>query len=226
MEDRRPRVLVVDDERHIVDFVSMGLEGRGMDVEGVLDGRNALAAVEEFRPDVVVLDLMLPGLSGLEVCKRVRARSNVPILILSARHEVKDRVDGLHSGADDYLIKPFAFEELAARVVALLRRSGAPPGRVLRHADLTLDLATREVCRGAHTIDLTAKEFDLLRFLLEHPRQVFSKGQILEAVWGYDYLGTSNVVEAYVSYLRRKLNAPGEPGLIQTVRGAGYRLGG
>ncbi len=219
-------MLVVDDERHIVDFVAMGLEGRGMDVEGVLSGRDALSAVEEFRPDVIVLDLMLPGLSGLEVCKRVRARSSVPILVLSARDEVQDKVDGLNSGADDYLVKPFAFEELAARVVALLRRSGAPPGRILRHADLVLDLATREARRGARTIELTTKEFDLLRFLLEHPRQVFSKGQILEAAWGYDYLGASNVVETYVSHLRRKLNAPGDPDLIETVRGAGYRLGG
>jgi DNA-binding response OmpR family regulator len=156
----------------------------------------------------------------------VRAKSEVPVLILSARDEVEDRVAGLNSGADDYLVKPFAFEELAARVVALLRRSGGPPGRILRHADLTMDLATREVSRGSRAIELTAKEFDLLRFLLEHPRQVFSKGQILRDVWGYEYLGGSNVVEAYVSYLRRKLNAPGEPDLIETVRGAGYRLGG
>lgn len=129
MEDRRPRVLVVDDERHIVDFVAMGLEGRGMDVEGVLNGRDALSAVEGFRPDVVVLDLMLPGLSGLEVCKMVRTKSSVPILILSARDEVEDRVEGLNLGADDYVVKPFAFEELAARVVALLRRSGARRAR-------------------------------------------------------------------------------------------------
>ena len=226
MEEQQPRVLVVDDERHIVDFVSMGLEGRGMEVRSAQDGHGALSAVEEFRPDVIVLDLMLPDLSGFEVCKRVRAKSDVPILVLSARDEVEDRVAGLNFGADDYLVKPFAFEELAARVVALLRRSGIPLGRVLSHADLTLDLATREVRRGGRKVDLTTKEFDLLRFLLEHPRQVFSKGQILEAVWGYDYLGGSNVVEAYISYLRRKLNAPGEHELIGTVRGAGYRLGG
>ncbi len=216
----------MDDERHIVDFLSMGLEGRGMEVRSAQDGHGALSAVEEFRPDVLVLDLMLPDLSGLEVCKRVRAKSDVPILVLSARDEVEDRVAGLNFGADDYLVKPFAFEELAARVVALLRRSGVPLGRALNHADLTLDLATREVRRGGRKVDLTTKEFDLLRFLLEHPRQVFSKSQILEAVWGYDYLGGSNVVEAYISYLRRKLNAPGEPDLIETVRGAGYRLGG
>ena len=215
----------MDDERHIVDFVVMGLEGRGMEVKGALDGPAALKDLEGFRPDVVVLDLMLPGLSGLEVCRRTRAKSDVPILILSARDEVEDRVDGLNLGADDYLVKPFAFEELAARVVALLRRSGAPPGRILRQADLELDQATREVRRSGHLIDLTAREFALLRHFMEHPRQVLSKNQLLEAVWGYDYVGDSNVVEAYVSYLRRKLNAPGEPDLIQTVRGSGYRLG-
>ncbi len=215
----------MDDERHIVDFVVMGLEGRGMEVKGALDGPAALKDLEGFRPDVVVLDLMLPGLSGLEVCRRTRAKSDVPILILSARDEVEDRVDGLNLGADDYLVKPFAFEELAARVVALLRRSGAPPGRILRQADLELDQATREVRRSGHLIDLTAREFALLRYFMEHPRQVLSKNQLLEAVWGYDYVGDSNVVEAYVSYLRRKLNAPGEPDLIQTVRGSGYRLG-
>ncbi len=215
----------MDDEQHIVDFVIMGLEGRGMEVKGALDGPAALKDLEGFRPDVVVLDLMLPGLSGLEVCRRTRAKSDVPILILSARDEVEDRVDGLNLGADDYLVKPFAFEELAARVVALLRRSGAPPGRVLRHADLELDQATREVRRSGHLIDLTAREFALLRYFMEHPRQVLSKNQLLEAVWGYDYAGDSNVVEAYVSYLRRKLNVPDEPDLIQTVRGSGYRLG-
>ncbi len=225
-EDRRPRVLVVDDERHIVDFVAMGLEGRGMEVRGAQDGPGALRDLEEFQPDVVVLDLMLPGLSGFEVCKRVRAKSNVPILVLSARHGLEDKVSGLNLGADDYLVKPFAFEELAARVVALLRRSGAPPGQVLRHADLTLDQATREVRRNGRPIDLTSREFGLLRFFMEHPRQVFSKNQLLEAVWGYGYPGDSNVVETYISYLRRKLNAPDEPGLIQTVRGSGYRLGG
>ena len=215
----------MDDERHIVDFVVMGLEGRGMEVKGALDGPAALKDLEGFRPDVVVLDLMLPGLSGLEVCRRTRAKSDVPILILSARDEVEDRVDGLNLGADDYLVKPFAFEELAARVVALLRRSGAPPGRVLRQADLELDQATQEVRRSGHLIDLTAREFALLRHFMEHPRQVLSKNQLLEAVWGYDYVGDSNVVEAYVSYLRRKLNTPDEPDLIQTVRGSGYRLG-
>ena len=216
----------MDDERHIVDLIAMGLEGRGMEVKGALDGTSALTALEEFRPDVVVLDLMLPGLSGLEVCRRTRARSDVPILILSARDEVKDRVSGLNLGADDYLVKPFAFEELAARVVALLRRSGAPPGRILRHAGLMLDQASREVRRNGRLIELTAREFALLRFLLEHPRQVFSKNQLLEAVWGYDYVGDSNVVETYISYLRRKLNAPDEPDQIRTVRGSGYRLGG
>jgi DNA-binding response OmpR family regulator len=226
MEGRRPRVLVVDDERHIVDLVAMGLEGRGMEVRGALDGTAALKDLEDFRPDVMVLDLMLPGLSGLEVCRRARVKSNVPILILSARDDVKDRVSGLNLGADDYVVKPFAFEELAARVVALLRRSGAPPGQVLRYADLMLDQAAREVHRNGRPIDLTGREFALLKYFMEHPRQVFSKNQLLEAVWGYDYMGDSNVVETYISYLRRKLNAPNEPDLIQTVRGSGYRFGG
>lgn len=226
MESRNPRVLVVDDERHIVEFVTMGLEGRGMVVQGVLDGPQALESIEEFDPDVIVLDLMLPGLSGFEVAGRVRTKSSVPILMLSARDDIADKVKGLSLGADDYLTKPFALEELAARVVALLRRSGAPPGQTLRHAEITLDLATREVRRNGRPMDLTAKEFDLLHLFMRHPRQVLSREQILAAVWGYDYVGDSNVIEAYVSYLRRKLNGSGEKDPIQTVRSVGYRLGG
>lgn len=217
---------MVDDERHIVDFVTMGLEGRGMVVRGALEGLEALERVGEFDPDVIVLDLMLPGLSGFEVAGRVRARSSVPILMLSARDDVADKVKGLSLGADDYLTKPFALEELAARVVALLRRSGAPPGQTLRHAEITLDLATREVRRNGRPVDLTTKEFDLLHLFVRHPRQVLSREQILAAVWGYDHVGDSNVIEAYVSYLRRKLNVSGEKDPIQTVRGVGYRLGG
>lgn len=217
---------MVDDERHIVDFVTMGLEGRGMVVQGALDGPQALESIEEFDPDVIVLDLMLPGLSGFEVAGRVRTKSSVPILMLSARDDIADKVKGLSLGADDYLTKPFALEELAARVVALLRRSGAPPGQTLRHAEITLDLATREVRRNGRPMDLTAKEFDLLHLFMRHPRQVLSREQILAAVWGYDYVGDSNVIEAYVSYLRRKLNGSGEKDPIQTVRSVGYRLGG
>lgn len=226
MEDQRPRVLVVDDEQHIVEFVTMGLEGRGMEVKGAFDGHQALRSVEEFDPNVIVLDLMLPGLSGFEVAGRIRAKSGVPILMLSAREEVADKVKGLSLGADDYLTKPFALDELAARIVALLRRSGAPPGQTLQHAGLMLDLATREVRRNERPIELTAREFDLLHLFMRHPRQVLSKEQILAAVWGYDYLGDSNVIEAYVSYLRRKLNGPNEDDPILTVRGVGYRLGG
>lgn len=225
MEDQRPRVLVVDDEQHIVEFVTMGLEGRGMAVRGAFDGHRALQSIDEFDPNVIVLDLMLPGLSGFEVAGRIRAKSGVPILMLSARGEVADKVRGLSLGADDYLTKPFALDELAARIVALLRRSGAPPGQTLQHAGLTLDLATREVSRNERPIELTAREFDLLHLFMRHPRQVLSRDQILAAVWGYDYLGDSNVIEAYVSYLRRKLNGPGEEDPIRTVRGVGYRLG-
>ena len=226
MEERGPRVLVVDDERHIVEFVTMGLEGRGMVVRGTPDGQAALDIVEEFGPDVVILDLMLPGLSGFDVAGRLRARSAVPILMLSARGEVADKVMGLSLGADDYLTKPFALEELAARVVALLRRSGAPAGQLMQHAGITLDTATREVRRDGRPVELTAREFDLLRLFLRHPRQVLSKDQILTAVWGYDYVGDSNVIEAYVSYLRRKLRGAGATDPIQTIRGVGYRLGG
>jgi DNA-binding response OmpR family regulator len=169
---------------------------------------------------------MLPGLSGFEICKRVRARTDLPILILSARDQVIDKVGGLRLGADDYLTKPFAFEEFAARVVALLRRSGASPGRTLQHMDIALDAATREVHRNERPVQLTAKEFDLLHLLMQHPRQVLSKRQILETVWDDAYFGDANVVEVYVSHLRRKLNGAGEPDPIQTVRGVGYRLGG
>lgn len=225
MEERSPRVLVVDDERHIIEFVTMGLEGRGMVVRGAADGHAALEAAEGFGPDVVVLDLMLPGLSGFDVAGRLRARSAVPILMLSARGEVEDKVRGLSLGADDYLAKPFALEELAARVVALLRRSGASTGQQLHHAGITLDATTREVSRDGRELELTAREFDLLRLFMRHPRQVLSKDQILAAVWGYDYVGDSNVVEAYVSYLRRKLTGAGEKDPIRTIRGAGYRLG-
>lgn len=217
---------MVDDERHIVEFVTLGLEGRGMEVRGVDDGNRALKLLDGFAPDVVVLDLMLPGISGFDVVARIRAKSRVPILMLSARDEVTDKVRGLGLGADDYLTKPFALDELAARVIALLRRSGAPQGQQLQHAGITLDVATREVRRDGCPVALTAREFDLLHLLMMHPRHVLSKKQILAKVWGYDYVGDSNVVEAYVSYLRRKLNKTGKPDSIQTVRGVGYRLGG
>ncbi len=218
-----PRVLVVDDEPHIVDFITLGLQRAGYEVTGAYDGPQGLALVQEWQPDLVILDVMLPGLDGLQVCRRLRGRSSVPILLLTARGEVDDRVQGLDSGADDYLCKPFSFSELAARVRALLRRRGMESGTLLHWADLRVDTATREVWRGQTPITLTVREYDLLLFLLRHPRQVLTRAQILEAVWGYDFPGDDNVVEVYVRYLRTKLGDY-PPQLLQTVRGVGYAL--
>jgi two-component system response regulator MprA len=217
------RILVVDDEPHIVDFITLGLRREGYEVAGAGDGYQALAVAEEWRPDVVILDLMLPGLDGLHVCRRLRARSATPILLLTARDEVADRVSGLDSGADDYLCKPFSFAELAARVRALLRRRGIESGAVLRCGDLSLDTATREVRRGQTPIALTVREYDLLVYFLRHPRQVLTRRQLLETVWGYDFEGDDNVVEVYVRYLRNKLG-DNPPQLLHTVRGVGYVL--
>lgn len=216
----------MDDEQHIVEFVGMGLKGRGMEVLAAADGSEALTLFESFVPDVVVLDLMMPDLSGFEVATKIRSRSSVPIIVLSARDEVADKVKSLGLGVDDYLTKPFALDELAARVIALLRRSGGPQGHQLQYAGITLDVATRDVHRNGRSVELTPREFDLLHLLISHPRQVFSKDQILSKVWGYDYVGESNVVEAYISYLRRKLEEPGEPNPVQTIRGVGYRMRG
>ncbi len=218
-----PRVLVIDDEPHIVDFITLGLQRAGYTVVGAYDGARGLQLADELRPDLVVLDVMLPGLDGLQVCRRLRARDNVPILLLTARGEVDDRVRGLDSGADDYLCKPFSFAELAARVRALLRRRGVESGTVLQWADLRVDTATREVWRGARPITLTVREYDLLLLFLRHPRQVLTRELILEAVWGYDFDGDDNVVEVYVRYLRTKLGDY-PPQLLQTVRGVGYAL--
>jgi two-component system response regulator MprA len=197
-------------------------EGYAVDVAP--DGTMALNRVRERMPDLVVLDVMLPGMSGVEVCKRLRAAGDVPILMLTARDATADRVVGLDSGADDYLVKPFAYEELMARIRALLRRQGPRTRKVLRYADLNMDLGTREVRRGEHAVDLTPKEFDLLQHLLRNPRQVLTRDRILDAVWGYDFGATSNSVDVYVGYLRQKLEADGRPRLIQTIRGVGYAL--
>jgi two-component system response regulator MprA len=167
---------------------------------------------------------MLPGISGVEVCQRLRAAGDVPILMLTAKDGTADRVVGLDSGADDYLVKPFAYEELMARIRALLRRQAPRARKVLRYADLSMDLGTREVRRGEHLVALTPKEFDLLQHLLRNPRQVLTRDRILDAVWGYDFGATSNSVDVYVGYLRQKLEADGDPRLIQTVRGVGYAL--
>jgi two-component system response regulator MprA len=196
------------------------------------NGTDALRSVAENVPDMLILDLMMPQVDGFEVCRRVRAAGEeMPILMLTARDAVSDRVRGLDTGADDYLVKPFAMEELLARVrAALRRRKDAPPAEeparpgLLRYADLELDTASREARRGSRLIDLTAKEYELLALFMSHPRQVLTRDMLMENVWGYDYTGESNVLEVYVGYLRQKLEAGGEPRLIQTVRGVGYVL--
>ncbi len=220
-----PRVLVVDDESNITDLVSMALRYEGFEVETAATGRDAIRLVERFRPEVVILDVMLPDVDGFAVTERLKsARVKVPILFLTARDAVEDKVRGLTLGGDDYVTKPFSLEELVARVRVLLRRAGAEEetGRLV-FADLELDDDTHEVRRAGETVDLTATEFRLLRYLMQNAPRVLSKAQILDHVWNYDFGGDANIVETYVSYIRRKLDAGGPP-LIQTVRGVGYRL--
>jgi two-component system, OmpR family, response regulator MprA len=220
------RILVVDDDPRIAAALRRALTYEGYRVEVAADGPAALLSARERPPDLVVLDVMLPGLDGVEVCRRLRAGGEVAILMLTARDATGDRVRGLDSGADDYLTKPFATEELLARVRALLRRLGSrqPADAFLRYEGIALDPAAREVRRGQRPIALTALEFDLLLCFLRHPRQVLTREQLLDAVWGSDVAITSNAVDVYVGYLRGKLEADGEPRLIQTVRGVGYVL--
>ncbi len=218
------RILAVDDDPEIRGLLKRGLsyEGYAVDVAG--DGAEALAQAREREPDLVILDIMMPGIDGIEVSKRLRQASDVPILMLTAKGTVADRVAGLESGADDYLVKPFAFDELLARVRALLRRRQPREGEILRFSDLTLNTATREVRRGNESIELTAQEFNLLELFMRHPRQVLSRDTIFERVWRFDFGGESNIIEVYVRYLRSKLEAGGKPRLIHTVRGVGYVL--
>jgi two-component system, OmpR family, response regulator len=219
------RVLVVDDEPSIVDAVSTALRYEGFDVSQAESGREALRLAGELEPDLIVLDWMLPDLNGLEVGRSLRDQGfKTAILFLTAKDAVENKVEALRAGGDDYVTKPFSLAEVVARVHAILRRTaGALPGDVLRFCDLRLDEARHEVFRGETQIELTATEFSLLRFFLLNPRRVLSKGQILQNVWRYDFGGNTNVVETYVSYLRRKLDAVGPP-LIKTVRQAGYML--
>ena len=219
------RVLVVEDERRIADFISKGLSEQGYGVDIAYDGEEALhwADVAEF--DVIVLDVMLPIRDGIEVCRTLRERgSRTPILILTARDAIEDRVRGLDSGADDYLVKPFAFAELTARIRALTRREPAAKGTVLRAADLVLDTTTREVSRGGQHIDLTTKEYALLEYLMRHPNQVLTRTMIAEHVWNYDFDNATNVIDVHIRNLRRKIDDPFPTKLIHTVRGAGYRI--
>ncbi|MBO9335476.1 MAG: response regulator transcription factor [Roseiflexus sp.] len=218
-------ILIVEDEAEIAGYLRRGLTFEGYTVEIASDGRQALDIAREQPPDLVVLDLMLPGIDGLEVARRLRAASDVPIIMLTARDAIPDRVAGLEAGADDYLIKPFAFEELLARIrVQLRRRQREDATTVLRYGPLTMDLAAHQVTVGNRRVDLTAKEYDLLELFMRHPQQVLTRDVIYDRVWGYNFGGESNIIEVYVRYLRQKLEAHGEPRLIHTVRGVGYIL--
>ena len=221
------KILVVDDERAVRESLRRALELEGYEIELAADGSEALSLLtgNGDAPDAVVLDVLMPGVDGLEVCRRLRrAGSRVPVLMLTARDEVESRVAGLDAGADDYLTKPFALEELVARLRALLRRTTNTTVETLRFADLELDPGTREVRRGGDPIELTRTEFALLELFLTNPRQVLTRSIIFERVWGYDFGFASNSLDVYIGYLRRKTEAGGKPRLIQTVRGVGYAL--
>lgn len=222
------RILVVDDDRAVRESLRRSLSFNGYTVDLAEDGVEALEAITNERPDALVLDVMMPRLDGLEVCRQLRSTGDdLPILVLTARDSVSERVSGLDAGADDYLPKPFALEELLARLRALLRRTGpdeAGDGAIMTFADLTLDPSTREVHRGTRAISLTRTEFSLLEMLIANPRRVLTRSRILEEVWGFDFPTSGNALEVYVGYLRRKTEAEGESRLIHTVRGVGYVL--
>lgn len=220
------KVLVAEDEPKMAQLLRSGLVGEGYAVDLVNNGNDALRLARSRSYDVVVLDVMLPLMDGFEVCSALRADGiSTPILMLTARDAVPDRIRGLDVGADDYFVKPFAFAELLARLRALTRRTAAAPGSTLQVADLVLDPTTREVRRGSRPVRLTTTEFTLLRYLLEHPGETLTREQILENVWGWSYEGSSNVVDVYVGYLRAKIGLPTEEPLIRTVRGVGYVVG-
>ncbi|MCS0638808.1 response regulator transcription factor [Streptomyces sp. LP05-1] len=229
------RILIVDDEPAVREALRRSLVFEGYGTEVAVDGLDALAKVEEYAPELIILDVQMPRMDGLTAARRIRAAgSTVPILMLTARDTVGDRVTGLDAGADDYLVKPFELDELFARIRALLRRSAYAPGggeqpaetEVLAFADLRMDPVTREVTRGERRVELTRTEFTLLEMFLTHPRQVLTREQILKAVWGFDFEPSSNSLDVYVMYLRRKTEAAGEPRLVHTVRGVGYVLRG
>ena len=220
------RILIVEDEKEIAGYLRRGLAFEGFAVEVAFDGPGGIAAARERPPDLVILDVMLPGMDGLEVCQRLRAGSEVPIIMLTARETVPDRVAGLESGADDYLVKPFAFEELLARIRALLRRhqSRSEGPVMLQIGPLEMNTASREVMVEGRMVQLTAKEYELLELFMRHPSQVLTRDVIYDRVWGYDFGGESNIIEVYVRYLRQKLEEGDEPRMLHTVRGAGYIL--
>jgi len=218
------RILIIEDEERIRQFLQRGLSFDGYRVDVAADGQAGLELARDNPPDLVLLDIMLPGMDGLEVCRRIRTASEVPILMLTAKETVEDRVRGLDAGADDYLVKPFAFDELVARIRALLRRAAPAKPQVYRFGDLELDTGTRQGRRGGRTFDLTAKEYELLELFMHHPRQVLTREIIFDRVWEYDFGGESNIIEVYVRYLRQKTEAGDLPRLIHTVRGIGYVL--
>jgi len=218
------KILIIEDEERIRQFLQRGLSFEGYRIETAADGQTGLDMARESPPDLVLLDLMLPGMDGLEVCRRIRAASEVPVLMLTAKETVEDRVTGLDAGADDYLVKPFAFDELLARVRALLRRSQPTQPQVYRFADLELDTGTRQGRRGGRIFDLTAKEYELLELFMRHPRQVLTRDLIFDRVWNYDFGGESNIIEVYVRYLRQKTEHDDLARVIHTVRGIGYVL--
>ena len=221
------RVLVVDDERNLTELLSMALRYEGWDVRTASNGNAAVRAAKEFEPDAVALDMMLPDFDGLEVLRRMRAHSpNIPVLFLTAKDAVEDRVAGLTAGGDDYVTKPFSLEEVVTRLRALMRRTAVmaeESSSLLVVGDLTMDEDSHEVSRGGDPVQLTATEFELLRYLMRNPKRVLSKAQILDRVWNYDFGGQANVVELYISYLRKKIDAGREP-MIHTMRGVGYVL--
>lgn len=218
-------ILVIEDEAKLARFVELELQYEGYQVTVAGDGLTGLTRIRELKPDLVILDWMLPGLSGIDICRRLRQTGeNIPVILLTAKDEVGDRVAGLDAGADDYLVKPFNIEELLARIRVQVRRSQKSEREYLAFQDLSLDRRSREVKRGDRAIELTVKEFDLLEYLMIHPRQVLTRDQILEQVWGYDFMGDSNIIEVYIRYLRLKLEANQEKRIIQTVRGVGYVL--
>lgn len=219
------KILVIEDEVRIAQFLERGLIYEGYRVDVAHEGRTGLTMARDNPPDLVILDWMLPGIDGLEVCKRLRSASTIPILMLTAKEEVENRIQGLDAGADDYIVKPFSFDELLARIRALFRRSTpSSHPEVLHFGDLALDTGTHRAMRGNRAIDLTAKEYELLDLFMRHPRQVLTREVIFDRVWSYDFGGESNIIEVYVRYLRQKTEGENEPRLLHTVRGVGYVL--
>jgi two-component system response regulator MprA len=220
----KERILIIEDDEAILKVLRRALVYEGYQVDTALDGENGLALARDYHPDLVIIDWMLPGMDGLEVCQRLRSTGKIPLMMLTAKDTVQDRVQGLDAGADDYVVKPFDLDELTARIRALMRRTLPDRSIVLTFDDLTLDTSSRQAIRKGRVISLTAKEYDLMELFLRHPRQVLTREMIFDRVWGYDFGGESNVLDVYIRYLRQKLEERGENRLIHTARGVGYVL--